>query len=280
MNYRHGFHAGNFADVVKHAVLARILLHLAGKEQPFRVIDTHAGAGLYDLSSEQAMRTGEWQGGIARLRASLDDPDLAAWLAPYLAAVDAADPQGQLYPGSPSIALHLMRAHDRLIACEQEPGAAAMLTAHLARDRRAKAIALDGWLALNAYVPPKERRGLVVIDPPFEERDEFAHLAKAAAGAWRKWPTGIYLLWYPIKDPGGRAALARDLRAAGVSAILRAEIDVGAPTIPGRLGAAGLLIVNPPWHLDDDLGRMLPKLADLLATGAGAAARLDWIAEK
>lgn len=282
MNYRHGFHAGNFADVVKHAVMARILVRLGDKVQPYRVIDTHAGAGLYDLNAEEAMRTGEWRDGIARLRAGVRDPDLAAWLAPYLAVVAAADPEGRgrMYPGSPLIALGLMRTADRLIACEREPFAAAALAAHLRHDRRAKAIAIDGWTAVNAFVPPKERRGLVVIDPPFEARDEFARLGAATAAAWRKWPTGIYLLWYPIKDRGGPNALARDLVAAGLSAILRIEVAVGTRPQAGRLGAAGLLVVNPPWRLDDELGRVLPALADQLGTGAGATARLDWLAEK
>src|SRR5437763_13112898 len=197
MNYRHAFHAGNFADVLKHAVLARILAHLGEKAAPFRVIDTHAGAGLYDLAAEAATRTGEWRGGIGRLiDADLAD-DIRALLAPYLAAVRAANPGGGLrrYPGSPLIALSLMRPRDRLVACELEPGAAAALAAHLRRDARARAVEIDGWLALNAYVPRKERRGVVLIDPPYEEKHEFARLADALAGAQRKWTTGIFLLW-------------------------------------------------------------------------------------
>ena len=282
MNYRHGFHAGNFADVVKHAVLARILTHLGRKEQPYRVIDTHAGAGLYDLEADEAMRTGEWRDGIGRLRAGVADRSLAEWLSPYLAAVRAADPEGagRMYPGSPLIALALMRATDRLIACEREPGAARELAANLRRDRRARAIEIDGWMALNAYVPPKERRGVVVIDPPFEARDEFARLSTAAAAAWRKWPTGIYLLWYPIKDRSGPEALARDLVTAGVPALLRAELDIGARPVATRLGATGLMVINPPWRLDDELARHLPALGAVLGSGTGAATRLDWLAGK
>src|SRR5215471_3105059 len=174
MNYRHAFHAGNFADVLKHAVLSRILVHLGEKAAAYRVIATHAGAGLYDLTAEPATRTGEWRDGIGRLvGASLPD-DIRALLAPYLAVVAAANPGGGLarYPGSPLIALGLMRPQDRLVACELEPGAAAALAAELRRDTRARAVAIDGWTALNAYVPPKERRGIVLIDPPYEDKHE------------------------------------------------------------------------------------------------------------
>jgi 23S rRNA (adenine2030-N6)-methyltransferase len=280
MNYRHAFHAGNFADVVKHAVLARILVHLGRKDQPFRVIDTHAGAGLYDLSSETAMRTGEWRDGIARLREGALDADLSGWLAPYLSAVAAADRTGcgRIYPGSPLIALSLMRPVDRLIACECEPDAAAALAANLRHDRRAKAIAMDGWMALNAYVPPKERRGVVVIDPPFERRDEFERSAAALAAAWRKWPTGVYLLWYPIKDRQGPQALAQSLLAADIPAILRVEIDTGRRAADGRLRSAGILIVNPPWRMADELADALPALAVILGADAGGVGRLDWLA--
>ena len=163
MNYRHAFHAGNFADVVKHAVLSRILVHLCGKPAPYRVIDTHAGAGRYDLLGPEATRSGEWRDGIGRLFGAHIEAAAQPLLAPYLAAVAACNPAGQLgaYPGSPAIAAGFLRAQDRLVACELEPGAAATLARHLGHDRRIKIIALDGWTALNAYVPPKERRGLV-----------------------------------------------------------------------------------------------------------------------
>src|SRR5580704_6005280 len=178
MNYRHAFHAGNFADVLKHAVLARILVHLGEKAAPFRIIDTHAGAGRYDLSSTAAERTGEWRDGIGRLIAAELPDDARAFLAPYLEAVAAAN-RGQAlryYPGSPLIALGLMRPQDRLVACELEPHAARVLAASLRHDARARTLALDGWTALNAYVPPKERRGLVIIDPPYEDKNEFNRL--------------------------------------------------------------------------------------------------------
>jgi 23S rRNA (adenine2030-N6)-methyltransferase len=285
MNYRHAFHAGNFADVLKHAVLARILVHLGEKAAPFRVIDTHAGAGLYDLTSEPATRTGEWRDGIGRLiDADLPD-DIRALLTPYLAAVRAANPDGGLrrYPGSPLIALGLMRPQDRLVACELEPGAAGALAAHVRRDARARAVEIDGWVALNAYVPPKERRGVVLIDPPYEEKDEFRRLADALATAQRKWATGIFLLWYPIKERSGPDRLAAALRrgaAANIAPkVLRAEVEWTPDDAAGRLGGAGLIVVNPPWRLAEELVQLLPALRSALAPKmAGGRANIDWLA--
>ena len=192
MNYRHAFHAGNFADVHKHSVLARILVHLGQKPAAFRVIDTHAGAGRYDLSGPEPSRSGEWRHGIELVwQARHELPN--ALLTPYLDAVAALNPDGRLrtYPGSPLVADSLLRSQDRLIACELEPQSAALLAATLRSDRRAKAVAIDGWTALGAYVPPKERRGIVLIDPPFEETADFGRLSKELAAAHRKWPTGI-----------------------------------------------------------------------------------------
>jgi 23S rRNA (adenine2030-N6)-methyltransferase len=282
MNYRHAFHAGNFADVLKHAVLARILVHLGEKAAPFRVIDTHAGAGLYDLASEAANRTGEWRDGIGRLiDADLPD-DVRALLAPYLAIVRAANPGGRLrrYPGSPLIALGLMRPQDRLVACELEPGAAAALAANLRRDARARAVEIDGWVALNAYAPPKERRGVALIDPPYEEKREFARLAEALAAAQRKWATGIFLLWYPIKERSGPDRLAAVLRrgaAAKVAPkILRAEFE-WTPDPAGRLSGAGLIVVNPPWRLAEEVEQLLPVLLSVLAPPVVGRGQIDWL---
>jgi 23S rRNA (adenine2030-N6)-methyltransferase len=265
MNYRHAFHAGNFADVVKHAVLARILVHLGEKSQPFRVIDTHAGAGLYDLTGPDASRTGEWRAGIGRLTtASLASP-VHALLGPYLDAVTKLNPGGELrhYPGSPLIALSLMRPQDRLIACELEPGAAAALRANLHADKRAKAIAIDGFVALNAYVPPKERRGLVLIDPPFEQPNEFERLGQCLIDAHRKWATGTYVAWYPRKDLSAVKALINQIKRSGIAKVLLAELDVGNDAT--RLTGTGLLIINPPWRLYEELASLLPALADALA---------------
>ena len=217
MNYQHAFHAGNFADVHKHIVLTRVLSYLRQKPAAFRVVDTHAGAGCYDLVVPQAARSGEWRDGIGRLfampRSSAAGTDSAqALVAPYLDVVAALNPGGtlRLYPGSPLIVKALLRRQDRLIACELEPSAAASLKAALHGDARVKALAIDGWKALFANIPPKERRGLIVIDPPYEESVEFVRLRDALAQAHRKWANGLYLLWYPIK-----AREARPMRWPG-----------------------------------------------------------------
>ncbi len=280
MNYRHGFHAGNFADVVKHATLSRIIVHLRAKPTAFCVIDTHAGAGLYDLTGPQASRTQEWRQGIERLLQAPLTGQIRELLAPYLDAVAAFNAPGVLtvYHGSPMLVRAWLRPRDRLIACELEPGAAAALAENLTGPR-VKALTMDGWIALSAYVPPKERRGLVLVDPPFEAADDFARLAAAFAEAQRKWATGIYLLWYPIKDRSGPDALAKRLARLGIAKILRVELTVARPTDPSRLNGCGLIIVNPPWTLEGELAVLLPALAACLGQGKGGF-RLDWLARE
>jgi 23S rRNA (adenine2030-N6)-methyltransferase len=277
MNYRHAFHAGNFADVFKHAILARILVHLRDKPAPFRVIDLHAGAGLYDLTSDESARTGEWRDGIGRLFSAELRPEAAALLAPYLAAVRAFNPGGVLrhYPGSPLIVAEFLRANDRLIACELEPAAAAALGRRLHGIRQAKAVAIDGWVALNAYIPPGERRGLVVLDPSYEAADEFPRLAGAIVSAWRKWRTGIYMAWYPIKSRNGPDALARTLARSGIEKALRLEIAIGALAADSPLAGCGLVVINPPWRLAEEAEVVCGALAELF--GDAGRHHADWI---
>jgi 23S rRNA (adenine2030-N6)-methyltransferase len=277
LNYQHAFHAGNFADVHKHAVLARILIYLKEKPAAFRVIDTHAGAGRYDLRSAEASRGGEWHDGVGRLFERRLPDQAQALLAPYLDSVQNLNPGGalRLYPGSPLIALALMRPQDRLIACELEPRAAASLQTALRRDRRAKALTIDGWTALTAYVPPPERRGLVLVDPPFEEAADFTRLSSALAAAHRKWPTGIYMLWYPIKARDAPDALARRLKRSGIAGLLRCEMRIAPPRGDLGLTGSGVILVNPPYRLDDDLALIMPALGRLLS--GAAAGRIDWL---
>lgn len=279
MNYRHAFHAGNFADVFKHAVLCRVLMHLREKPAPFRVLDTHAGAGLYDLAGAEADKTGEWRDGIAWLRGGPLAPPLADLLAPYLDAVAALNDADRLshYPGSPALVHAWLRPQDKLVACELEPSAARALKRHLRGDMRIKMPAVDGWTALNAYLPPPERRGLVLIDPPYEDAGDFRRLPRALSDAHRKWATGIYLVWYPIKDRADPDSLAKALRRTGIGRILRAELRVAPLSDPTRLNGCGIVLVNPPWTLEAQLSVLLPELAGLLARGKSGFA-LDWLA--
>jgi 23S rRNA (adenine2030-N6)-methyltransferase len=284
MNYQHAFHAGNFADVHKHAVLARILTYLQQKPAAFRVIDSHAGAGRYDLLADEPSRSGEWHEGIERVwrKPVLAEGRLGELLAPYLDTVAACNPDGVLrtYPGSPLIVQKLMRSQDRLLACELEPRAAAGLAATLRGDRRAKALAIDGWTAIGAYVPPKERRGLVLVDPPFEQPADFGRLSQQLAAAHRKWPTGIYMLWYPIKSRAAPDALARRLQGLGIGKLLRCEITVQPPRPDAGLAGSGLILVNPPFTLEAELRLLLPALLRALAPRADQASQsVDWLAE-
>ena len=280
MNYRHAFHAGNFADVFKHAVLCRILHYLRAKPAPFRVIDTHAGAGLYDLAGREANRGGEWHEGIELLLAANLTAPVAALLAPYLEVVAALNERGRLttYPGSPALARAWLRAQDRLIACEIEPLAAVALKQNLRGDPRIKTLEIDGWTALGAYVPPKERRGLVLVDPPFEEDGDFFRLSRGIAAAHRKWATGIYALWYPIKTRAEPDALAKALRPLGIAKMLRAELFVAPRTDPTRLNGCGLILVNPPWTLESELAVLLPALAGILGRQGQGGFKLDRLA--
>jgi 23S rRNA (adenine2030-N6)-methyltransferase len=284
MNYLHAFHAGNFADVHKHVVLVRILVHLRQKPAAFRVIDSHAGAGCYDLGAAEPTRGGEWREGVARLwsKAQQQEIDKAArtLLAPYLDAVAAWNSAGGLrvYPGSPLIAQRLLRAQDRLIACELEPRSAAMLASALRGDRRAKALAIDGWTAVGAYVPPKERRGLVFIDPPFEHLVDFSRLPEVLKAAHCKWPTGIYLAWYPISARETSSELARRLQRLGIARLLRCEMALRPPRATIGLAGSGLIILNPPFTLEPDLRILLPALCRLLAPDGQGWQRIDWLA--
>lgn len=282
MNYRHAFHAGGFADVIKHIVLVRILSYLHEKASPFRFIDTHAGAGLYDLTSEEARRGGEWLTGIARLRQARFSAETATLIEPYLDIVRAFNPEPELkvYPGSPLIARALLRPQDRLTACEVEPKARKRLVEALRRDTQARVVDVDGWLALPAFVPPNERRGLVLIDPPYEQKDEFERLADGFAQAFSRWPTGSYLLWYPVKSRRATDGLARrvaDAVTAGPSPgkCLRLEFSVAPQDLGTALTSAGLLMVNPPWTLAGELKAILPELQKPLGQGGAGRFRLE-----
>lgn len=277
MNYRHRFHAGGFADVFKHAILALVIESLKAKDKPFIVLDTHAGVGRYDLESAEARRTKEYEGGIARLFGVSDAP---AALAPYLAAVRALNPDGRLhwYPGSPRLARSLLRPGDRLVAVELHPDDAKLLAAEFARDRQVKVHHLDGYQALKAFLPPTPRRGLVLIDPPFEEKDEFDRMVSGLKAAHRRWATGIYLLWYPVKDRAEVRRFHRALSASGIGSMMAVELSVEPKEKAGVLTGCGLILVNPPFGLDDTLKRVLPDLARRLAVGGSGGWAIEPLA--
>lgn len=275
MNYRHAYHAGNFADVVKHAVLARIIDYLKRKEAPFRVTDTHAGAGLYDLAGTEAARTGEWMTGIGRL-IDAELPEVArSLLEPYLAIVRNGMADGRLatYPGSPLIARSLMRRQDRLSAFELHEEDFAALSARLAGDFQARVTHLDGWLVAGAHLPPKEKRGLVLIDPPFEAEGEFARMADALEKGHRRWPGGLFMLWYPLKHARETERFKARLRASALPDLVCLELEIGveAPALSG----CGLIIKNPPFVLAEELGQIMPVLVALLGRSKTACWRFD-----
>ncbi|WP_315771273.1 MULTISPECIES: 23S rRNA (adenine(2030)-N(6))-methyltransferase RlmJ [unclassified Bradyrhizobium] len=283
MNYRHAFHAGGFADVIKHIVLTRILIYLQEKPAAFRVIDTHAGAGLYDLTGDEAIRSGEFLTGIARVLQARFSEQAYALLSPYLDIIRSFNPKAELvaYPGSPLIARALLRPQDRMTLCELAPIPRKQLIDQLRRDTQARVVDLDGWVALPAFVPPNERRGVVLIDPAFEAKDEFERLADRFAAAFAKWTTGIYVLWYPAKNRRATEELTDRVAALAAAAkppgkVLRIEFSV-APQIEGEaLTSTGLLIVNPPWTLHDELKLILQELQKPLGQGGAARFRIEF----
>jgi|SRR6185295_6523204 len=276
MNYRHAFHAGNFADVVKHLALVCILLHLRKKEAAFAVIDSHAGRGLYDLRGEEAQRTGEAARGIGRILA-LREPTLPVALQTYLEIVRRAG-EG-MYPGSPVVAASLLRPQDRLVAIEQQADEAAALKIALAAFRnRVRCECADGYGRLNALLPPVERRGVVLIDPPFEAPDEFQQEAQALRGALRRFANGIYLLWFPVKSAGEASAFSGEVLATGAKKVLRVDIAIDRSTGQDkeRLTSAGLVIVNPPFGFAPELQESLALVAPLLSSTTQV--ELHWLA--
>ncbi|MFA5949812.1 MAG: 23S rRNA (adenine(2030)-N(6))-methyltransferase RlmJ [Hyphomicrobium sp.] len=280
MNYRHVYHAGNFADVLKHAVLALVIEHLKLKPAPFRVVDTHAGIGLYDLTSEEAQKTAEWKDGIGRVLAAKRSPAVETALAPYLAIVDEEHDGGAelaRYPGSPLIARRLLREGDTLVVNEAHPADHETLQDLFHRDKQVKVLGLDGWTALKSLLPPKERRGLVLVDPPFEEPGEFQRMADGLDAAARRFATGTVMMWYPIKDQRAVDRFRRSVTALAIPKLYSIEVTIRAVRTTTELSGSGLLILNPPFTLPGKLDALLPFLAKTLARGQGAGFRADWL---
>ncbi len=281
LSYRHGFHAGNFAEVHKHIVLIMLLEHLCRKPAPFCYVDTHAGAGSYDLQSVFAQKNREFESGYARV-AIQTGPSAAVQRYLELASqAGTPDPDrpGLLrhYPGSPRLAQALLRSGDRMILSELHNTEAPLLRELFRNDPRVAVHHRDGYEALPGMVPPKERRGLVLLDPSYELGDEFIRTTEALLTAWHKWPTGMYLVWYPLHRNQPVDAFQRKLVQGGLRKVLMSELHVGNSDAPNRLAGSGLLIVNPPWQFEEKLGPLSRWLELALARGEHAPFQVNWL---
>ena len=264
MNYRHAFHAGNFADCMKHAVLVWLLRALARKPAPFFVLDSHAGIGRYDLTTGPAARTGEWRAGIGRLLGNT-----APELAEYLGLVTALG----LYPGSPALIRAVLRPLDRLACCELHPEDFAELRRLFARDAQVAVHRRDAWEALSGLLPPAERRALVLIDPPYEAVDEFSRVAAGLRTGLRRFPTGVFAAWYPLKARTDMRGLHDGLRDAGLRDVVFVELFLREPLDAARLNGCGLVVVNPPFHFLEAMPALMAALLAGLGTGEPGGSR-------
>ncbi|WP_010488487.1 23S rRNA (adenine(2030)-N(6))-methyltransferase RlmJ [Pseudomonas sp. S9] len=278
MNYRHAYHAGNHADVLKHLVLCRIIALLSRKEAPFAYLDSHAGVGLYDLRGDQASRTGEWLEGIAKIWQAEDVPEP---FADYLGVIRAMNPEGELrhYPGSPELARRLSREQDRLQLNEKHPEDGRLLKENMKGDRRVAVHLGGGWHVPRALLPTQEKRMLMLIDPPFEQDDELERCVESLGDAIARMRQAIVAIWYPIKDLRQLRKFYRDLEKSGAPKLLRVELYVHPTDESLRLNGSGLVISNPPWGLEDELKQLLPWLAERLGLSQGGW-RMDWLIEE
>lgn len=274
MNYRHAFHAGNFADVHKHVVLLALLERLQRKPKPLFYLDTHAGRGWYDLRAEDATRGGEWREGIARLAGR---PARSADFLRYLQATRTAGAAPTQYPGSPVLALEALRDGDRAVLVEQQPAEAHALKQSAPGRRNVSVVCGDGYAALKTYLPPRENRGLVLIDPSYEADSEFADAERALRLGLSRWPNGVFALWYPIKAGAQAQRLNAALHASGLRKLLRLELTVRPADSPIGLNGSGLVIANPPWKFDGEMTEALAEVHAALAPERAGASRVEWL---
>lgn len=276
LSYRHSFHAGNFADVIKHIVIIEILAHLTKKDRPFDYIDTHAGAGLYDLSSAYTSKLQEYTEGVGKLKAE-EWPELAR----YFEILRKYNAAGELshYPGSPMIALDFLRAKDRAWLFELHPADTELLVQNIANDRRIKVMREDGYKGLLALLPPTTRRGLVLIDPPYEVKSDYDQVVDTVIKAYKKFATGTYAIWYPVVERKRIERMEIRLKESGIKKIQRFEMAIAEDSRGKGMSAAGMIVINPPWMLMDRMSQLLPKLVDVLG-GEGAFYQCDeWVGE-
>ncbi len=277
LSYRHIYHAGNFADVFKHVVLVQILRALLRKETPFFVLDTHAGIGRYELELAEAQKNREFDEGIARL---LDCADPPTAVADYLEQVCAQNSNTQdlkIYPGSPCLIRALLRPQDRLVLSELHPADVVELRRVFAGDRQVAVHQQDAYQGLKAFLPPAERRGLVLIDPAYERKDEYERVAESLKMAYQRWPTGVYMIWYPISSRSLVTRFHQAIIATGIRKILCTELCTAADTDRTAFVGSGLLIVNPPWQLQEDIAAQLPWLWNCLSSAGQGQQTVAWL---
>jgi 23S rRNA (adenine2030-N6)-methyltransferase len=279
MNYRHAFHAGNFGDVLKHVVLMMLVEHLKKKPAPFLYLDTHAGGGLYDLSEAEAQRSGEYKGGIGRLLElpeAVLPPDVAAYVRLVRECAGPGHSAITAYPGSPLILSMLRRPADRLVLAETHAKEAQSLRGLLGRGRLVSVLESDGYAALKAQLPPRENRGLVLIDPPYESDQEFDRILAALETGYDRWPTGMYCVWYPLTERAAPVRFRRDLERSGIRRVLNATLSVLPDDAAVGMRGAGVTIINPPWMLDERLTELLPDLHRLLVPEGTGGSSVEW----
>lgn len=285
MNYRHVYHAGNHADVLKHIVMMRAFLHLRKKDKPFLFLDAHAGTGLYALWGDEALKTLEWQDGVGRFY----DPsgsavplaaESEALIAPWREVIASVNATGQPlshYPGSPAFALQALRMTDRILLNELHPEDHGKLADFVARDKRVSSVEGDAAIAVKAYLPPPERRGLILIDPPYEREDEARRAIQMLKDGCRRFATGVFALWYPVTGDGLSELLVEEARALAIPKMLKVELLVRKPVANGGLAGSGLILINPPWPLAEELAQLGPELCARLRQTDGASWSLDWL---
>lgn len=264
MNYRHGFHAGNFADVFKHVSLITIILSLQKKETPFCYLDTHAGKGIYDLLSPEAQKSKEYLGGIEKIIAQNDPPHLIKTYLQIVHHINSRYAGAKIsalnyYPGSPLIARELLRAGDRIIACELHAEEYGILRNIFTNDKQVAVHHSDGFLGLKAFLPPPEKRGFILIDPPYENPDEFTRIAQHMPLALKRFSNGVFAIWYPIKDHYALERFYRTLKTNLSQNIFVVELTIH-PDLPNHLNGSGLVIINPPWQFENTINQLLPWL--------------------
>ncbi|WGK61153.1 23S rRNA (adenine(2030)-N(6))-methyltransferase RlmJ [Halopseudomonas sp. SMJS2] len=276
MNYRHSFHAGNHADVLKHAILLRMVTLMQRKDAPLCYLDSHAGTALYDLQGEAAERTGEYRDGIGRLWAQDDLPGL---LADYRDAVAQHNPDGELrlYPGSPQLVADTLREHDRMILSELHPEDAQTLKAHFAEEPRIAVHQRDGYELAKAFLPVAEKRALWLLDPPFEKGDDLQRCLQAMEQGIQRMRQTVIALWYPIKDQRLLRDFYRQIGTAQLPKVLRVELNVRPADTSLGLNGSGLMLVNPPWPLWEELEQVLPQMAGQFAQSGAGDWRMDWL---